>query len=138
MTVSTLHRKIELIETDTLLHIEDYGRKKVEWLKNKITEEGFWTVPLKLDKEHHLVMDGQHRMEVAKAIGLKFVPCMLYTYDEVNVWSLRSNHKVDQHSIIKRALSGDIYPYKTAKHSFPDSGDVTCCFSLEELKGDVL
>ncbi len=132
--MTNLNREIVLIQTEKLLHIEDYGRKRVEWLKDKIIAEELWTVPLKLDKDNYLVMDGQHRMEVAKAIGLKFVPCILYSYDEVKVWSLRDNHEVDQYSIVERALCGNIYPYKTAKHSFPDSGDLICCFTLDELR----
>ncbi len=131
-------RDISLIRTDKLLHIEDYGRKRVEWLKNKILSEGVWTVPLKLDKDNFLVMDGQHRMEVAKSLGLMFVPCILYSYDEVKVWSLRDNHKVDQYSIVERALSGTIYPYKTAKHSFPDSSNLKCSFDLDDLRVDIL
>jgi|APSaa5957512576_1039674.scaffolds.fasta_scaffold07062_2 hypothetical protein len=136
--MTNFNREIVLIKTDQLLHIEDYGRKRVEWLKDKIIDEGLWTVPLKLDKENFLVMDGQHRMEVAKSIGLIYIPCVLYSYDEVKVWSLRDNHKVDKDSIIKRALSGDIYPYKTAKHSFPDSADLMCSYDLSDLKGGAL
>lgn len=132
--MTNLNREVVLIQTEKLLHIEDYGRKRVEWLKDKIIAEELWTVPLKLDRDNYLVMDGQHRMEVAKAIGLKFVPCILYSYDEVKVWSLRDNHEVDQYSIVERALCGNIYPYKTAKHSFPDSGDLICCFTLDELR----
>ena len=128
-------RKITLIETDKLIHIEDYGRKRVEWLKDKIIHSGLWTVPLKIEKDNYLVMDGQHRMEVAKSLGLKYVPCILYSYDEVEVWSLRDNHKVSQRLIVERALNGDIYPYKTAKHAFPSGSERTCRFSIEELKG---
>ena len=77
--MTNFNREIVLIKTDQLLHIEDYGRKRVEWLKDKIIDEGLWTVPLKLDKENFLVMDGQHRMEVAKSIGLIYIPCVLYS-----------------------------------------------------------
>ena len=34
-------------------------------------------------------MDGQHRMEAAKIIGLKKVPCILYDYKKVDIYSLR-------------------------------------------------
>ena len=33
-------------------------------------------------------MDGQHRMD-AKIIGLKKVPCILYDYKKVDIYSLR-------------------------------------------------
>ncbi len=127
-------RKIELVEVNKLRHIEGYGKKRIIWLSDKIRNEGYWTMPLKLSNEHYLVMDGNHRMEAAKILNLKYVPCLIYNYNEVKVWSLRKNQKVDSNLIIKKALSGDIYPYKTAKHSFPDGEDIECKFTLNELR----
>jgi len=128
-------RALELVEVARLRHIEGFGRKRVQWLQEKILQEGTWTVPLKVDREHMLVMDGQHRMEVAKALGLQYVPCLLYSYEEVEVWSLRENHEVTAKLVIERALCDNIYPYKTAKHRFPDGADVRCSYALSELQG---
>ena len=61
-----MNRDIVYVNVDQLKHIEDFGRKRVDWLRKKILTEGEWTVPLKVEKDHFLVMDGQHRMEVAK------------------------------------------------------------------------
>ncbi len=129
------HRKIELINVSKLKHIEGFSRKRVAWLKDKIVHDGIWKVPLKIDSKYCLVMDGQHRMEVAKELNLKIVPCIEYSYDEVKVWSLRKNHVVNSDLIIEKSLKGDIYPYKTAKHSFPDSAEAECNFLLHQLKG---
>ena len=127
-------REIVLVEVKKLRHIEGFSQKRVDWLKDKILEENFWIVPLKVDDEHDLVMDGQHRMEAAKSLELSIVPCVRYSYGEVDVWSLRKNHEVTPELIIKKALYGDIYPFKTAKHRFPDSGDVLCSYELSELR----
>tara|TARA_B100001059_G_C17809085_1_gene571098 strand:+ start:889 stop:1296 length:408 start_codon:yes stop_codon:yes gene_type:complete len=129
-----LSREIVLISVDKLKHIEGFGKKRIIWLKNKILEEGVWTVPLKISDEHFLVMDGNHRMEAAKILELKYVPCLVYSYDEVKVWSLRKNQIVTSDLIIKNSLSGSIYPYKTAKHEFPDGGDIVCNYSLDLLR----
>ena len=129
-----MERQIALIRTEELKHIEGFGHKRVIWLKDKILKEGFWTVPLKIEKNLNLVMDGQHRMEVAKELKLNAVPCLVYLYEEVEVWSLRKNYIVNAESIIKRVLSDNIYPYKTAKHAFPDGSNLRCRFTLEELK----
>ena len=128
-------REIVMVEVEKLRHIEGFSQKRVEWLKEKVTSEGIWTVPLKIDDEYHLVMDGQLRMEVALSLGLSVVPCFKYSYEEVEVWSLRDNHEVTPKLIIEKALTENIYPYKTAKHGFPDSGDIRCNFELSELKG---
>jgi len=129
-----IKRKVELIEVKKLLHIEEFGPKKVINLREKILTDNKWTNPLKISTDF-LVMDGQHRMEVAKSLNLKYVPCLIYDYNEVEVWSLRKNQVVTRDLIIKKAHARDIYPYKTAKHSFPDSGSLICNFNLQELKG---
>ena len=62
------------------------------------------------------------------------VPCKMFEYDDVEVWSLRpTTHEVTVSSIIERSLSGDIYPYKTAKHRFPEELD-ELSIALDELR----
>jgi len=126
-------REIVLIDTHLLKHIEGFSKKRALWLKEKILKENSWTVPLKVEKNNFLVMDGQHRMEVALALALKAVPCLLYSYDEVEVWSLRDQYEVSSKIIKERVESKNIFPYKTAKHAFPDSGDLRCNFNLQDL-----
>ena len=79
-------------------------------------------------------MDGQHRMEVAKNLGLNVVPCLLYDYKDVEVWSLRENYEVTQKLIVERALAENIFPYKTAKHRFPYGANAVCKIPLDELR----
>lgn len=126
--------QLEFVPTNNLRHIEGFSQKRVLWLKEKILKEGVWRVPLKIDDEYDLVMDGQHRMEVAKALNFSVVPCIRYNYSRVKVWSLRKSYKVTYQEIIKRSLSGEIYPYKTAKHEFPFGGDFLCEISIKDLR----
>ncbi len=112
-------KRIKLIKVKLLKHIEGFSKKRVQWLKNKICEEGYWTRPVCIGKNHYLVMDGQHRLEVAKELNLEYIPCLLFDYYEVEVWSLRDNHKVTPQLVIERALKEELYPYKTVKHRFP-------------------
>lgn len=127
-------RNIELLDTSKLMHIEGFSKKRVVWLKNKILQENCWTTPLRVEKDMFLVMDGQHRMEVAILMGLRKVPCLLYSYDEVSVWSLRDQYIVNPEVIKERVITNNLYPYKTAKHAFPDKENFSCSFSLEQLK----
>ena len=61
--------KIVYVDVSSLSAIEGHGPKRVRWLKEKIELENIWTVPLKIEKTKHLVMDGHHRFEVAKEMG---------------------------------------------------------------------
>ena len=101
--------EIELVPVERLKHIEGHSKKRVEWLVNKIKNEGVWRLPIALDSEHDLVLDGQHRMEVAIRLGLKRVPAVRYVYSEVDVWSLRANHSFDWQKVTERAFHTAVY-----------------------------
>ena len=127
---------VRLVDTDKLRAIEGHSKKRVKWLREKILSEGVWRRPLAVEKNHHLVLDGMHRLEVARSLNLATVPCLLFSYNEVEVWSLRKKYEVSREAVIQRVLRGDIYPYKTAKHGFPRPIEM-CSFQLEELKNGV-
>ena len=127
-------RTIAFVDVASLSAIEGHGPKRVLWLKNKIETEGLWTVPLKVEKTKHLVMDGHHRFEVAKAMGLRRVPAELFTYDEVEVWSLRPKIEVTGEIILRNYGEGVIFPYKTAKHGFPEGAIDFEGVPLDELR----
>ena len=110
--------EVVLFEVQRLRHIEGHSPKRVEWLKKKILSEKIWKVPLALDDQHGFVLDGQHRMEVAKALNLKKVPVVEFSYSKVLVRSLRPKYNFEWQDVVQRALQGNIYPYKTVKHDF--------------------
>jgi len=109
---------IHLIDVNKLKHIEGFSSRKVEKLAEKILGDDRWTRPICVEKNHWLVLDGQHRLEAAKRLGVKYIPSMLFNYCDVKFWSLRDNHDVSIELVCDKALSGDIYPYKTVKHDF--------------------
>lgn len=130
-----LNSKIELIKVKKLNHIEGFGSKKIVNLKKKILKDKYWTDPIKIDDKFNLVMDGQHRMEVAKNIGLKYIPCIKFNYRKIKIWSLRPKiHKVSVNKIFKNYHENKIYPYKTVKHFFSDSENIKCKIKLKDLK----
>ena len=124
--------KVELFEASKLKHIEDYSRDAVAALTDKIRAEGRWVRPLCISKEG-LVMDGQHRMEVAKNLGLSKVPVIIYNYNQVPIYSLREDYSFTYKDVVRRAGENSIYPYKTVKHVFNED-DLRCDYALEDLK----
>lgn len=124
--------EIQLVPVKKLRHIEGFSEKRVAWLSVKVLREQRWTKPLALDTDTYLVMDGQHRMEVAHRLGLSVVPAVLFRYSEVKLWSLRPNHEFTWETVVDRGLTGEIYPYKTVKHAFPKPVPV-CDYPLSDL-----
>ena len=124
---------VELFNVSNLRHIEGHSAKRVLWLKDKIIKEGIWNKPLALDYEFGLVLDGQHRMEVALLLNLKKVPVIRFHYSDVSLRSLRKKYNFDWKDVVKNTLSGNIYPYKTVKHDF-DFPLPKISYKIDELK----
>jgi L-serine kinase (ADP) len=129
-----LQFNVEFLNVSDLVHIEGFSKRRVVWLAKKILNDNVWTLPIAVDERHNLVLDGQHRLEVAKSIGLKYIPAVRYQYSEVETWSLRPDtHPLTVQDVVIRALANDPYPYKTVKHKFVPPLP-TCSFPLKELR----
>ncbi len=147
MTFNTQYEYIKTVELfgssdnitfeplENLHHIEDFSEVRVKNLYEKIKKEGIWNKPVCVDKKYKLIMDGQHRYEAAKLLGLKEIPVMYFNYNNpsLKIYSLRPEITFTKDEVIKRSIKGIIYPYKTVKHIFPNKV-VKCSFKLEELK----
>lgn len=110
--------KVEKIPVEGLHHIENFDAQRADALLQRIKEEGTWTRPIIVTKKGHLVLDGQHRFECAKTLGLKKVPAILVDYKDVAVWSLRKEYRITVAAVQRKIKKGEIYPYKTVKHKF--------------------
>ena len=109
--------KVYFLNPKKLNPIEDYDSNRVDWLKAKIKKEYIWTVPVAIAQEHNLVMDGHHRLQVALELNLKKIPCFIYSYNQIEPFSLRKEETVSSKIIIENFLISKILPYKTAKHN---------------------
>ncbi|MBA3817558.1 MAG: NTP transferase domain-containing protein [Deltaproteobacteria bacterium] len=124
--------QIEYVAPQDLKHIEGYDEARVVELMAKIQREQVWTKPLYIERTHGLVLDGQHRLQVGLRLGLAKLPVQRFDYRDVAVWTLRKEEPVDVDTVIRRANAGDVYPYKTVKHKFPNVID-DCSIPLAEL-----
>ena len=109
-----------LIHPIKLNPIEDHDKKRVDWLSEKIISEGYWSKPIAIAKEHNLVMDGHHRLQSSLKLGIIRVPCFIFSYKEINIYSLRDGIDVSYEIIINNFLNSKIFPYKTVKHVLPN------------------
>lgn len=123
--------RIELVDVEKLVHIEDYDDERVAWLADKIRRDGFWTMPVAISREC-LVMDGQHRLEAARRLGLSKIPAVVFDYGDIPLYSLRPEFELDAATVVANASRSRVYPYKTVKHVLPAMPP--CGISLEELR----
>ncbi|MBS9428349.1 hypothetical protein C6H64_03410 [Photorhabdus luminescens] len=110
--------RLELISIDIIQVTEEHIVERVNWLEEKIKQEGFWRVPLILEYSTFAIMDGHHRYEVAKRLGLKRIPSILLSYsnDNVQVTSWRNDFIINKEITLEYILQKKIFPHKTTKH----------------------
>jgi hypothetical protein len=111
--------EITLVEIEKLKPIEDFIKERAVQLYDTISKSEFWIKPIVIEKNHSLILDGHHRFDVAKRMGIKLVPAVIVNYSEIEIWSLRADEEVTHDLVVSRALSNSIYPNKTVKHNFP-------------------
>jgi len=118
-----------LIEVKDLLHPEFYSPKRVYSLYRKIKEDGVWTAALYVDNKYNIVLDGQHRLEVAKLMNLKRVPAIFFDLEskKTRVWSEKGKEKINKKLLIKRAQGYEPYPYKSIDFDHADKYDGNAC-----------
>jgi len=126
-------KSIYLANVSELLPIEKYDEKRLLMVENSVVVENFWVIPLKIEKEHNLILDGHHSLEVAKRLELKCVPVIGFDYDEVDMWSLREELRVTKGDVIRNAVKGIIFPFKSIKHKFPNV-IYKCSYQLDGLR----
>lgn len=83
-----------------------------------ILDRGAWTIPIAIDTQSLLIMDGHHRRAAAIKLKLARVPCLLLSYDNVSVDVMHPDQKTSVEDIIARGKKGDLFPAKTTRHNF--------------------
>lgn len=90
-------------------------------LATTIDEMGTWTTPIPIDRGTGIVMDGNHRLQAATVLGLRYVPCIALDYldPRVSVTHWQTGAPFCVASIRRRILQDRrLFPYKTTRHSF--------------------
>ena len=115
-----LIRNLRLIDIEDIVETEEHDPKRVVDLADQIELEGTWTVPIALEETTLAVMDGHHRLNVAKMLCFKRVPCVLTNYDAggVRLESWRPDVKVSVPIFFEVVARGHRFPYKTTRHIF--------------------
>ena len=99
--------------------------KKVDQLERITHRWNAYTKPLLLDRTTGTILDGHHRYNVAKRIGLLCVPCVLIDYldddsIELDLWPNSRRDSISKQDVIDAALSGELMHPKTSRHRLSD------------------
>jgi uncharacterized protein (DUF1015 family) len=117
--------EIVIFEIEELREHEEIRPDYLEELKNEIQLDGILKMPICIDKDTCIILDGHHRLQALKGLGCKKIPCVLVDYQspEIKVVAWREGETMTKEKIIDTALSGKRMPSKTSRHMILLNGE---------------
>lgn len=112
------HATLRLVPPSVLRPTEEIAPARVGEVIALILDRQGWTQPICVECGTLAVLDGHHRLTAAIQLGLARVPVRLYDYAAVHLTSWRPEITPTREEVLRRALSGRLYPPKTTRHSF--------------------
>lgn len=100
---------------------EEVNKQHVDYLADEITRCKRWTTPVPIERQTGIIMDGNHRYQAAKILGLSCIPCVRFDYSDkrVSVFHWSSGELFCPKTIRQHIVDdGMIFPYKTTRHRF--------------------
>ena len=128
---------VELVDVSLLHPHEEIKERNRDKLLEMTQKWGGFTKPLLVDSISFTILDGHHRFDVARCLHLSKVPVIMLNYltdDRISVavWPGRELESISKQDIVDMALSEELFPPKTSKHTI--GGDLPPIFAtLEEL-----
>jgi len=111
-------REILILKIDELKEHEDIRPAYLEELKNQIMLDGILKMPIAVDEETYVILDGHHRLQALKRLGCTKIPVVLVDYQspEIKVLAQREGETITKEMVIHMGLSGKKMLPKTSRH----------------------
>ena len=122
------------IELEALKEHEEIRPDYLEQLKNEILSDGILKMPIAVDKNTYIILDGHHLLHALKKIGCKRIPVILFDYQspEIEVIPWREDENITKEMIVQTALAGRRMPPKTSRHMILIKGELKHISILEK------
>ena len=85
MEIELIEMQVRLVSPESLIPTEDVDPERVIALQAQILRQDIWTVPITIEKDALFVMDGHHRLTVARRLRLAFIPVVPLDYTVVRL-----------------------------------------------------
>ena len=126
----------EIVEIDALLPHEEVDFENYEVVSAGIAENNIIERAIIVDKKSNVILDGHHRYSVLLDLGCKYIPVVYVKYIqddsfELDFYPNRKHLRCSKEEVLKKAVSGKLFPYKTTKHTH--KLDLTCNVDLDRL-----
>lgn len=97
---------------------ERYDEGNVRQLVEEIRAKGVFADPIWVARKSYVILNGHHRVEAARRLGMPHVPAWVIDYDcdliSLEPWS--PGPPIAKSEVVRRALAGDLFPPKSTRH----------------------
>ncbi len=107
-----------LVPVQLLREHESTFDRKVREVRTSLRSCGVLRRPIVVDLRTMVVLDGHHRLNAVRSLGLRRIPVLLVDYEseDVEVFPRRDEIVVSKSRVIRAAVNGRTYPPKTTRH----------------------
>lgn len=111
----------QIIAIEKLKPHEQVTEGRVSITIRYLKQTGELWFPILVEKEEYIILDGHHRVEAFKRMGLTRILAFLVDYDspEIKVGQRRKGIPVSKDIVRKAAKAGKVFPHKTTRHVYP-------------------
>ena len=130
-----LNKDYQLAEISILKRHEKADPKRLNFLLEQIKRDGFLKKPITVDKKTFVIIDGEHRLEVLKALNCRKIPVIFIDYmsDHIRLFSRREEFdSLTKEKVIDAAYSNQPFPPKTTKHMIDSKEGLKHISSIEK------
>mgnify|MGYP001469895858 FL=1 len=113
---------VVIVDVKWLKPHEEIKTKARDKLLDMTKRWGGFTKPVLVDSITGSLLDGHHRLSVAKELGLSKIPaiCLDYLSSEeiiLELWPNNTYESITKSMVIEMCESNDLFPPKTTKHT---------------------
>jgi len=107
-----------ILPLDLLKGHEEHEPEKVDELVQELLRDGELINPIWVARGSWVILNGHHRVEAIRKLGLKRIPAWIFDYEGEHVdlgrWS--PGPPIEKAEVVRRAHQGPPFPPKTTRH----------------------
>ncbi len=114
--------EIKVVPLSKLKPHEEFTEGRLKNVIRDLKKTGILWFPILVDNKDFIILDGHHRAEAFKRMGMKTILARLVDYDsdDIRVVSRRKNIAITKDIIRKKARAGEVFLHKTTRHIYPE------------------
>jgi len=107
-----------ILPLDRLRGHEKHDPARVDELIAEISRAGEFNEPIWVARDTWVILNGHHRVEALRKLGLKRIPAWVFDYqgDHVALGRWRPGPPIAKTEVVQRAHRGRPFPPKTTRH----------------------